>query len=305
MPADPFRLDNPRNVHDQAAWRAPDPVCCAPTFGMARWVEHYRGPIRDGAWPNTYPDAPVYRCSGCGTLRLHEVHARRDEHFTGGAYQASLGEGTHATGMSFEPEVDRVMELLGDVEGKRVVDVGCGDGAFIRHLRSQGATAVGVDKAAPDETGIYPTCGDAWAQDGITADIVTLMFALEYAVSPAELLAEAAAMRADNDAIVVIGTANANDLLPSIAPAFRPFWYRRAQRWTFTEDAIRAMAKNAGLRVRQVEYVQRYDFQNAEWWMQFGEPPPSMTHVPCDDQWRAGLEERGLSDRFYAVLEDA
>src|SRR5215472_15182272 len=40
-----------------------------------------------------------------------------------------------------------VAEALGDVNKKRILDVGCGDGLFPRLLAKRGASVVGYDKA--------------------------------------------------------------------------------------------------------------------------------------------------------------
>lgn len=39
----------------------------------------------------------------------------------------------------------KVLELIGDVSGKRVLDVGCGSGVFIVELAKRGAYVVGID----------------------------------------------------------------------------------------------------------------------------------------------------------------
>ena len=38
-----------------------------------------------------------------------------------------------------------VLGLIGDVEGKQIVDVGCGDGALAVELASRGARVTGID----------------------------------------------------------------------------------------------------------------------------------------------------------------
>jgi 2-polyprenyl-3-methyl-5-hydroxy-6-metoxy-1,4-benzoquinol methylase len=38
-----------------------------------------------------------------------------------------------------------MLRLCGDVAGKRVIDVGCGEGRFSRMLAERGAASVGID----------------------------------------------------------------------------------------------------------------------------------------------------------------
>jgi ubiquinone/menaquinone biosynthesis C-methylase UbiE len=39
----------------------------------------------------------------------------------------------------------RMLEMLGDVSGKRILDLGCGEGGYSRQLKRRGANIVGVD----------------------------------------------------------------------------------------------------------------------------------------------------------------
>ncbi len=44
---------------------------------------------------------------------------------------------------------DWVLDALGDVEGRSVIDIGCGEGRFCRLLSGRGATVTGVDLTKP------------------------------------------------------------------------------------------------------------------------------------------------------------
>ena len=39
----------------------------------------------------------------------------------------------------------RMLAMLGDVDGKRILDVGCGEGGYARELAQRGADVTGVD----------------------------------------------------------------------------------------------------------------------------------------------------------------
>ena len=42
----------------------------------------------------------------------------------------------------------RMLEMLGDVSGRRILDLGCGEGGYSRRLKRRGANVVGVDGSA-------------------------------------------------------------------------------------------------------------------------------------------------------------
>ena len=94
-----------------------------------------------------------------------------------------------------------VEEVLGDVNKKRILDIGCGDGLFSRLLAERGAVVVGYDRArqqiaqararvgAPglDATFVVAT-PQTFFHDG-TFDAAMSVMVLNYATSPEELAA--------------------------------------------------------------------------------------------------------------------
>lgn len=55
----------------------------------------------------------------------------------------------YARDASFVPALgEPLLALLGDVRGRRVLDLGCGDGRLTERLRERGASVVGVDASA-------------------------------------------------------------------------------------------------------------------------------------------------------------
>ena len=86
-------------------------------------------------------------------------------------------------------DFDVLAELV-PLSGRTVVDVGCGDGAFVRRLRAAGADALGVDidvarawEADPD--GRYLTGGaEALPLDDASVDVAVLMRSLHHVPDP-------------------------------------------------------------------------------------------------------------------------
>jgi 2-polyprenyl-3-methyl-5-hydroxy-6-metoxy-1,4-benzoquinol methylase len=94
-----------------------------------------------------------------------------------------------------------VEAALGDVNGRRILDVGCGDGLFPRLLAQRGASVVGYDRS-PEKIAEAQAHGDAPRLDvayvvatahtfshGGRFDAATSVMVLQFATSPAELAA--------------------------------------------------------------------------------------------------------------------
>lgn len=86
-----------------------------------------------------------------------------------------------------------------DLRGKVVVDVGCGDGAFVRALRAAGADALGIEVSdaavnaarATDPEGRYHRGGaEALPLPDASVDIATLMLSLHHVPDPDSVFPE-------------------------------------------------------------------------------------------------------------------
>ena len=82
----------------------------------------------------------------------------------------------------------RMLAMLGDVRGKHVLDLGCGEGAYTRELRRRGARAIGVDgssrmievareRAQAGDVDVPFVCANANALAGIDTDSFDLVAA--------------------------------------------------------------------------------------------------------------------------------
>ena len=118
--------------------------------------------------------------------------------------------------MTSKLDIDALFPGMPEVAGKRILDVGCGEGAQLRQLAAAGATGVGLDcsarqlekaRAAPlqaDETYVDGVAEDMPFADGFF-DIVMLYNSLHHVPVEhmAEALAEAARVVAPNGLVYV------------------------------------------------------------------------------------------------------
>jgi len=86
----------------------------------------------------------------------------------------------------------RMLEMLGDVSGRQVLDLGCGEGGYARQLKRRGANVIGIDgsetliriareRAAAENLDVPFVCANANALDTIadsSADLVVAAMSL-------------------------------------------------------------------------------------------------------------------------------
>ena len=129
-----------------------------------------------------------------------------------------------------------IEEILGDLNKRRILDVGCGDGLFPRLLAEQGATVVGYDKAPEKiaearghkdtrrlEVKFVVATPHTFSHDGMF-DAATSVMVLSYASSLEEL---AAFFRSASRHLVSGGRFVSIVLNPSLAAFGTDFFIRR------------------------------------------------------------------------------
>jgi 2-polyprenyl-3-methyl-5-hydroxy-6-metoxy-1,4-benzoquinol methylase len=105
------------------------------------------GSTRVEPYPSPYPD-PLVRCRGCGTRFVHtppddvQLRARYDREHESGKWR-----GLFEVADAAEPgrRARLLGALAGGARGRRLLDVGCGDGAFLDAARSAGWRAFGTE----------------------------------------------------------------------------------------------------------------------------------------------------------------
>lgn len=161
----------------------------------------------------------------------------------------------------------------------RLLDIGCGDGNFARHMANHGWYVVGLDPAIQTAVTEARSTGIMRLQPGIIADlpehemfdVVTLWDVVEHVEKPDQLIAEAASRLAPGGMLVVeTGNYQSSGRVQSKGK----WWnYQLDHRWYLAPPQLRELMTNAGL--CQVELADRV---LRPWWK--GQPdmsPPRLS----------------------------
>ncbi len=135
-----------------------------------------------------------------GTLRM--VQCARCSHVFNSAFAAERAsyDAGYENALHFSPTFDRHQRRLAEaliqrheLRGKRLIEIGCGDGSFLRALCEAGDNVgVGVDRLAPDATADarvrFVRANDLDAVGDVDFDFVCSRHTLEHVVSPRSFL---------------------------------------------------------------------------------------------------------------------
>jgi 2-polyprenyl-3-methyl-5-hydroxy-6-metoxy-1,4-benzoquinol methylase len=208
-----------------------------------------------------HPDADIYRCDACT-----HTFSRLDTVRTFERYDQRYFEQTHKNW--FEHPNHALFQWVDDRlprDAASVVDVGCGNGDFLRFLRHRRADArlVGVDLSAPpDIEGVELVSGDL-----LTApvrgpfDAVVTFAAIEHVTAPVPFAQRLVDLCKPGGTVVVM-TLNANGVLYRAARTGRRLGvtvasdrlYSTHHLQHFTPASLRCLLERSGLDVVEVHH---------------------------------------------------
>ena len=70
----------------------------------------------------------------------------------------------------------------------------------------------------------------------------------------------------------MISTPNRNNILINLLPEFKEFFYRTQHRWYFDNKSIEYCAKQAGFKILETKFVQKYGLANTICWLRDHKP---------------------------------
>jgi SAM-dependent methyltransferase len=197
------------------------------------------------------------------------------------------------------------------LRGRKLLDFGCGNGAFLLKAQSIAETAAGIDLEPVAEADLRRR-GIAFGPDLSSIegsfDIVTMFHVLEHLHDPRETL-RAVAKRLAPGGQVIVEVPNADDALLKLydSHAFRAFTFWSCHLFLFNQSTLRALFDQAGACTREIRHIQRYPLSNHLYWLSHGKPGghrawDCLNSPSLSAAYEAQLATLGLTDTLVATI---
>lgn len=279
-----------------------------PVCGSNNWRVCYSGKIRDGTFgTSTIKEVTIVSCT-CSLQRL-ETFALTSSTYEGDEYRLKYNgtiDEDELIELHLEEQSSRLV-LLGtrNLKGSKVIDIGCGHGAFLDAVSGLAASTIGIEPFERLHSSliargheIYGPSDKRIASLQNSANFVTSFNVIEHLEDPHEHLVSAWSMVKPGGQLVV-QTSNLNEILMLVgAPGFKEFWYRTAHNWYFTPDNLEGIASKAGLTAIKVSTFHEYSFSNFVNWFRDSKPTGNIDSLGLGSEfetiWKANIESSGL-----------
>ena len=235
-----------------------------------------KGQVRDNK------NANINQCDTCGLVFLTGVKREDVEVFyqDGGMHGCAekavpvdrwLREAAH-------DDIRRFNNLREQITNKSVLDFGCGTGGFLQNARDVAESVTGVEleeRLRPHfQSTQLEVCADVGSLDTKrTFDVITAFHVIEHLPDPRHIL-ELLKGRLTPGGQIIVEVPSADDALLTLYEnePFSRFTYWSCHLYLFNASTLDRLARQAGLRVVYVKYIQRYPLSNHLHWLATGKP---------------------------------
>lgn len=230
------------------------------------------GRVRDNA------ELSVLECANCGLVRLSDF-----SHIYKGFYEKS---NMHCEDGEYKSYDDWLKETYTDdhrrfkyleqiVRDKRVLDVGCGNGGFLKILKKTAKEVMGVElevesRERMEKSGLQVYSAIDEVREKV--DIITMFHVLEHLDEPIENLMMLKKCLFDSSSQLIIEVPNANDALLTLfeSKRFASFTYWSCHLYLYNIESLRRLAYRCGFKVNYIKSIQRYSLANHLHWLAKG-----------------------------------
>lgn len=239
----------------------------------------------------------VLKCEDCGLVRLSESVNNIDNFYIqSGMRNNVIDTPEHYRKTTIKDSMRRFRFTQNIIEGKSVLDFGCGAGGYLVLAKDIATTVEGVELEQVMRDGLNAEgirCASSLDDVG-SFDVITMFHVLEHLDEPLMYL-EKMKKHLNKDGKLLIEVPNADDALLSLynSEKFADFTYWHCHVYLYTNDTIKKLAKKAGYHIDFVQQVQRYPLSNHLYWLAEGAPGGHKKYSFLNDR---------LLDRYYGDL---
>ena len=208
------------------------------------------------------------RCAGCATVRLQPrpLPEEMGDYYTASTYaraEDDKSELAHRLDEFFSHQANRATTAFGpDFRGSRMLDVGCGDGRFLKAMAARGWSGEGIETdsiaagLARERSGatIYETPLENTPFAEATFDLVSLLHVLEHVPNPRQTLSTAYRLLRPGGKLLLA--------LPNVrcveASLFGRSWYPLdlpRHYWGFRQETLVRLAEECGFVAPALRYL--------------------------------------------------
>jgi len=204
----------------------------------------------------------VMRCMGCGLCRTEpRIPEEERAKYYEPEEQVQAGKATRI-GIYQKRLADRLQRALGRSSGKRVLDIGCGQGVFLEMMRDRGFEVCGVElgeessRIAREERGLSVVTGDLSDLDveKESFDAVLMSHLIEHVEDPIALLERVRDLLRPGG-VALLSLPNYRCIERRVFGANWYPWCLPVHLYHFDKHSIRRAAERAGLIVEKITYL--------------------------------------------------
>lgn len=248
----------------------------------------------------------VLKCRACGFVTLSDF-----SHITPDYYKAQkMHERAEQSWDEWvdETRVDdhrRLKMTYHQINGKSLLDIGCGNLGFLKLARPHVLVADGVE---PDRTfeahtslseGTIFHSIEGAIDSGKRYDVITMFHLLEHLADPIEFLNKVTRLLTP-DGVLFIETPNAKDALLNLydCKAFKEFSYWEAHLHLYSYGPLATVTQRAGFQKLNIMTFQRYPLANHLHWL--AKEAPGGHHI-----WRMFFGDSILNEAYEKALRES
>lgn len=217
----------------------------------------------------------ILECQNCGLVYLSsKEHIQKDFYEDSNMHaQINFEKWKNETTKDDERRYEFLKRALVNAE---VLDFGSGNGGFLERANKISTYSCGVELESAvkpfyekNKINLFKDLNDIDKD----FDLITSFHVLEHLANPHEIL-NLMKFKLKENGKIIIEVPNANDALLTIYEneAFSHFTYWSCHLYLHTDFTLKMLAKQCGLKVDFIKFIQRYPLSNHLYWLSKGKP---------------------------------